>query len=145
MDSKNINKKSNVVKKTPKKPSVNKKHRILVIEDNDINQLVVLSMLKHLKYATDLATTGTEALQKLRRRKYDLVLVDLGLPDIHGLEVTERFRKEEKPPTHTIMIALTAFVTPHIEALSYSAGLDDFMAKPFMEEDLVKMINKWLR
>lgn len=145
MDSKNINNKSNVVKKSPKKTATAKKYRILVIEDNDINQLVVLSMLKHLKYATDLATNGTEALQKLRRRKYDLALVDLGLPDINGLEVTERYRKEEKPSEHLIMIALTAYVTPHIEAQSYSVGLDDFMAKPFVEDELAETLNKWLK
>lgn len=145
MDSKNINKKSTLVKNPPKKPVTDKKYRILVIEDNDINQLVVLSILKHLKYATDLAITGAEALQKLRRRKYDLVLMDLGLPDIDGLEVTRRFRKEEKPSNHLIMIALTAYVTPHIEAESYAAGLDDFIAKPFVEDDLIKAFNKWLK
>lgn len=110
--------------------------RILVAEDNAVNQQVVLLMLKRLGYPADLATDGQEAVEALRARSYDIVFMDMQMPRVDGLEATRRIRKELSESRQPWIIALTANVLDSQRDQCIAAGMDDFVGKPFQMDDL---------
>jgi signal transduction histidine kinase/HPt (histidine-containing phosphotransfer) domain-containing protein len=124
--------------------------RILLCEDNAINQKVAVRILQQLGYKTEIAANGIEALEKLDRHAYDLIFMDMMMPEMDGLEATRTIRERQKNPaahpnysSRILIIAMTAhgFQTHRDECLH--AGMDDFMAKPIRKEDVSTAIERW--
>jgi signal transduction histidine kinase/CheY-like chemotaxis protein len=113
---------------------------ILLVEDNPINQKVTLHMLSRLGCAADLAGSGAEAFQALSRRPYDLLLIDLHMPDIDGIELARRVRAgaaQGRPR----MVALTASVLPELREACFAAGMDTFLSKPVRLSELAQALS----
>ena len=119
--------------------------RILVVEDNPINQLVAQRMLLKLGHSADLAQNGREALERLRERRYDLVLMDCQMPEMDGLEATAHIRN----PTSSVLdhaipvIAMTANAFAEDRERCIAAGMNDFLSKPVDRNSLAQLIDRW--
>ncbi len=112
------------------KPAERPPLRILLAEDNSINQRVGLLLLERIGYGADVAGNGVEALEALRRQPYDLILMDVQMPVLDGLEATRRIRAEFPPERQPRIVALTANVLPEQREACLAAGMDDFVQKP---------------
>ena len=110
--------------------------RILLAEDNAVNQKVALRLLDQLGYRADVAWNGLEALEALERRSYDVVLMDVQMPELDGLDasrrICERWPAEERPR----IIAMTANAMPEDREACFAAGMDDYVAKPIRPDEL---------
>lgn len=118
--------------------------RILVVEDNVVNQLVAERMLENLGYRTDVVANGLEAIETLRRVPYDLVLMDCHMPELDGLEATRRIRRAEDGGHRTPIVAMTASAMPEDVERCLAAGMDDFLSKPIRADDLRAALDRWL-
>ncbi len=118
--------------------------RILVAEDNPVNRLVAERLVAILGYRVDAVGNGLEALEALAREPYDLVLMDCQMPELDGFEATHRIRARENGSRRLPVIALTAHVFPEDIERCRVAGMDDFISKPFREEDLAPIVDGWL-
>ena len=110
--------------------------RILLAEDNPVNQRVALLVLKRLGYSADVAPNGLEVLEMLRRQTYDVVLMDVRMPEMDGLEATRRIMAEWPPEARPRIIAMTADVTQEQQQTCLEAGMDGFLTKPINREQL---------
>ena len=110
--------------------------RILIAEDNVINQKVALLLLQRLGYAADVAADGEETLAALRRQRYDVILMDVQMPGMDGLEAARRIRDEWPAEERPRIIAMTANALHEDREACLSAGMDDFLSKPVLLEDL---------
>jgi PAS domain S-box-containing protein len=121
-----------------------RKARILVAEDNMTNQKVILGVLEKLGLAADIAENGLEALEALELQRYDLVLMDVQMPVMDGLEATRRIRRRKNSRQTVPIIAMTAHALDKDREQCLTAGMNDYMTKPFSREALVDMLEKWL-
>jgi CheY-like chemotaxis protein/HPt (histidine-containing phosphotransfer) domain-containing protein len=110
--------------------------RVLIVEDEEYNRLVIENILNRLGYQTDYAADGIDALAKLQANPYDIVFMDWELPGLNGAEVTRRFRQWEEPGRHTLVIATTAYSTPEKRSECLASGMDGFAAKPLSPEKI---------
>ena len=110
--------------------------RILLVEDNVINQKVTLRILERLGYAADLAVNGRDAVLAVERRQYDLLLMDIQMPEMDGLEATQAIRARLPAARQPVIIALTAVASRENQRACLDAGMDAFMSKPVRSEDL---------
>ncbi|MBK7926705.1 MAG: response regulator [Bryobacterales bacterium] len=117
--------------------------RILVAEDNPINQRVALKILETLGYHADLARDGREALEACLSDRYDLVLMDCLMPELSGYEVTAQVRRRERSGQHMAIIAMTANALEGERENCLAAGMDDYLSKPVRPADLAATIRKW--
>jgi PAS domain S-box-containing protein len=104
--------------------------KILLVEDQETNQLVGSAMLKKLGVSVDLASDGLQALDRLAAEQYDLVLMDLQMPNLDGLAATKRYRASEPDGQHLPIIAMTAAILDEDKAASVKAGMDGYITKP---------------
>lgn len=120
--------------------------RILVAEDNIYNQKVVVRMLEKLGYRADVVANGLEAVEAVARVPYAVVLMDWQMPELDGLQATEKIRmKERSHGTRRIpIIALTANATQEDAQRCLAADMNDYLSKPVRKEDLAVVIEKWL-
>ena len=118
--------------------------RILVAEDNPANQMIAQSMLSRLGLSSDVVANGLEAVEALRNRPYDLVLMDIGMPEMDGIEATSSIRALQGPAARTPIIALTAHVMSGEREDVLSQGLDDYLAKPVNRTELSLCLARWL-
>jgi len=113
---------------------------ILIAEDSSVNQHLMLRLLKKLGYRADLASNGYEAIEALKKKLYDVVLMDMQMPELSGLEATriicDTWTKQNRPR----IIAMTANVMEEDRRRCYDAGTDDFLSKPIRLADLVKTL-----
>ncbi len=116
--------------------------RILLAEDNSINQRVGLLLLERIGYRADVAGNGVEALEALRRQPYDLILMDVQMPILDGLEATRRIRAEFPDDRQPRIVALTATVLREQREACLAAGMDDFVQKPVGFEDLREALSR---
>jgi PAS domain S-box-containing protein len=110
--------------------------RILLAEDNQVNQKVALSMLKRLGYKADVASNGFEVLQALERRQYDVILMDIQMPEMDGLDATRRIRERWKPAKQPCIIAITAHALEGDREEFLGAGMNDYISKPIQMKEL---------
>ncbi len=114
--------------------------RILLAEDNQVNQMLVTAILARAGARADIAGNGLEALEAMRSRAYDVILMDMRMPDLDGLEATRRIRELGGTPAQVPIIALTANATQDDRRRCLEAGMNDFMAKPIDANDLIQKI-----
>jgi CheY-like chemotaxis protein/HPt (histidine-containing phosphotransfer) domain-containing protein len=122
------------------------KARILLAEDNIINQQVALGMLKRHGLRADAVASGLEAVKALETIAYDLVLMDVQMPEMDGLEATRRIRDPHSAVLdHAIpIIAMTAHAMQGDRENCLRAGMDDYLAKPVTPQALVEVLTRWL-
>jgi CheY-like chemotaxis protein len=114
--------------------------RILLAEDNVVNQKVALLMLGRLGYRADVAANGVEVLQALERQQYDVVLMDIQMPEMDGLEATQHILQKFSPPQRPYIIAMTAHALTGDEERYLAAGMNDYISKPVRPENLVNAL-----
>ena len=120
--------------------------KILLAEDNPVNQMVAREMLTMLKCQVDLVNNGQEALQAVCDKSYDLVLMDCQMPILDGYEATRRIRQWEAAQAsapHIPIVALTANAMAEDRAKCLAAGMDDYLSKPFLAKDLEAILERW--
>jgi two-component system, sensor histidine kinase and response regulator len=121
------------------------RRRILIVEDNPINQLVMRRLLEKQGYTWALAGNGHEGLTALAREAFDLVLMDCQMPEMDGYEATREIRRLEAGSTrHLPIIAVTAGALESDRAACLAAGMDDYLSKPVQANLLAAAITRWL-
>eukprot|EP00271_Cylindrocystis_brebissonii_P018628 TRINITY_DN5382_c0_g4_i1.p1 TRINITY_DN5382_c0_g4~~TRINITY_DN5382_c0_g4_i1.p1 ORF type:complete len:1870 (+),score=378.58 TRINITY_DN5382_c0_g4_i1:690-6299(+) len=119
--------------------------KILLVEDNFVNQKVASRMLSQLSYSCDIAVNGLKALQALERQRYDIVFMDIQMPVMDGIEATQRLLERWTGADQPRVVAMTANVLNSDRELCLSAGMDDFISKPIRLQDFVEALEKtWL-
>ncbi len=118
--------------------------RILLVEDNLVNRQVEMRMIDRIGYKADQANNGRLALEKLAEADFDLILMDCQMPEVDGYTATRKIRRREGSARHTAIIGVTAHALPGDREECLRAGMDDYIAKPVMPEDLAAMIDKWV-
>jgi CheY-like chemotaxis protein len=116
--------------------------RILLAEDHSSNQKLALLTLGKLGYRADVAANGLEVLSALERQAYDVILMDMQMPEMDGLEATRRIRQERARENGPRIIAMTANVTKEDRRACFDAGMDDYLSKPIRVNELVAALNK---
>jgi PAS domain S-box-containing protein len=116
--------------------------RILLAEDNRVNQKVALSLLKRLGYGADVASNGLEALDALERQPYDVVLMDVQMPELDGLNASRQINERWPADTRPRIIAMTANAMQEDREACLAAGMDDYVAKPIRPEELAAALSR---
>jgi CheY-like chemotaxis protein len=119
------------------------KQRLLVVDDNPVNQRVAVRMLEKMGHVVDVADNGIGALAALARVKYDAVLMDCQMPEMDGFEATREIRRREGSDRHTIVIAMTAGAMAGDQEKCLMAGMDAYLSKPVKADKLAEMITLW--
>jgi len=137
-------KKSDLITRHSLKEAKRKVH-ILLAEDNKVNQMFAVKLLEKLGYEITVAKNGKEAVEAVRKGGFDLVLMDIQMPVMGGVEATGEIRKLEAELSfpYIPIIALTANALKGDRVKYLEAGMDDYCAKPFNPEDIQKMLSKW--
>jgi two-component system, sensor histidine kinase and response regulator len=117
--------------------------RVLVAEDNVVNQKVAVRMLERMGIRSDVAGNGREAVDMVRLIPYDLILMDCQMPEMNGYEASMEIRRAEGQKRRTVIIAMTAEALEGSREHCLACGMDDFIAKPVKVESLVETIRKW--
>jgi CheY-like chemotaxis protein len=117
--------------------------RVLVVEDNAVNQKIALRQLQMLGYDADVAANGLEALEALEKNSYDVVLMDCQMPEMDGYEATREIRRREGQSRHTPIIAMTDNVIECNRERCFQSGMDDYINKPARQEDLAALLAHW--
>ena len=124
--------------------------RILVCDDNVINQQVTLALLRRMGYGADLAPNGIAALRALDHQAYDLVFMDVMMPEMSGIEATQIIRQRQQTPAHhptyrphLAIVAVTASAMKGDKEKCLAAGMDDYLAKPIRIQDLGALLERW--
>ena len=121
-----------------------KKQRILVAEDNLMNHKLIEYYLKKFGYIADFVSNGFEVLTALKNKSYDLILMDLQMPDMDGFMTTRKIREEETKGKHIPIIALTAHAIRETRNRSIEYGMDDYITKPVDHKELLEAIERIL-
>ncbi len=121
--------------------------KILLAEDHVVNQKIALLMLKRLGYRADIAGNGLEVLEALKRQSYDVVLMDIQMPQMNGIEATQRLRElEAESKLNSFsqplrIIAMTANTMQSTQAECFAAGMNDYISKPIAPEELARALS----
>ena len=115
---------------------------ILVAEDNIVNQKVAIAILLQFGYQTDLVVSGKEAVEAVERQKYDLLFMDLQMPEMDGLEATRLICSRTSPSERPYIVAMTANAMKEDRELCLSAGMDDYLSKPIRPEEIKAAIER---
>ncbi len=124
------------------------RRRLLVVEDNTVNQQVARGRLEKLGYDVRVAEHGAAALELLQKEQFDLIFMDCQMPVLDGYQTTRRIRQDEKnapEPVHTPIIAMTAHALAGDREQCLRAGMDDYVAKPFKTEEIRLVLERWLK
>ena len=118
---------------------------ILLAEDNPINQMVAQHQLEDLGAEVDVAENGSEVLDAMAQKQYDLILMDCQMPEMDGYETTRQIRHQEASSGNRIpIVALTAHAFGHDRERCMAAGMDDYLSKPYDRRDLANVLKRWL-
>jgi signal transduction histidine kinase/CheY-like chemotaxis protein/HPt (histidine-containing phosphotransfer) domain-containing protein len=124
--------------------------RILIVEDNPVNQKLTAKLLERMGYQVEVADGGNEALEALDRASYDAILMDCQMPVIDGFDTTAAIRAREQAgqrihhPSHIPIIAVTANAMPGDRERCLAAGMDDYLSKPVKSEELQSALLRWI-
>ena len=118
--------------------------RILLVEDDDVNQKYVMRVLQRNGFQADLAIDGRRAVDAVMKSEYDLILMDVQMPRMDGLEATAQIRFREGTKRHTPIVGLTANALPGDRERCLAAGMDDYLSKPVSVEQLKHAISHWM-
>ncbi len=140
---------------SPTRPKIEKVHqnddpiRILVAEDDQGIQWILYELLEHEGYRVSQATDGIMACQKITEQDFDMILLDLNMPEMNGFEVAQQIRRDEKDTalksgSHLVIIALTGFTDEYSQQKCQEAGMDGFLTKPFTREQLVSKVGEYI-
>ena len=117
--------------------------RVLLVEDNEVNQALAIAILTKLGYHADLADNGQQAVEQVTRGRYGLVLMDCQLPVLDGYQATAEIRRREGTIRHMPIVAMTAGVLEDRQRC-LAAGMDDHIAKPVLLGEIQAMLSRWL-
>ena len=134
---------STVAAQTPAVPSTDLGARVLLVEDNEVNQRVAGHLLRRAGCTMDVAANGEIALAMLAAGRYDLVLMDCQMPVMDGYDATAEWRRREAPGARLPVIAMTANAMQGDRERCLAAGMDDYVAKPIQPAELVRVMSRW--
>ena len=117
--------------------------KILLAEDNQINAVLATALIKRAGHQVDIAVNGFEAIDAMMRGRYDLIFMDMHMPEMDGLEAARRIRALTSEAAKTPIVALTANAMAADRQKCVAAGMDDFLSKPFDPADFHAMLDKW--
>ena len=119
--------------------------RILIVDDNAMNRQVALGLLKPLQMQIDTASSGPDAIQKVKQKEYDIIFMDHMMPGMDGIEATKKIRALPGERFATVpIIALTANAVSGVRDIFLKEGMDDFIAKPIEMDEMIRILKKWL-
>ncbi len=118
--------------------------RLLLAEDNEVNQKVAARTLEKMGFRVDIAGTGTEAVRAVADRSYAAILMDCHMPEMDGYEATGEIRRREGADRHTPIIALTASAMAGDRERCLEVGMDDYLSKPLRQRDLAAALSRWV-
>jgi CheY-like chemotaxis protein len=124
-------------------PVVSSGTRVLLVEDNAVNQKVAALMLQRLGLRADRAADGKEAVAMFEMAGYDLILMDCQMPEMDGYAASRTIRRLERGERRVTIVAMTAEVTGDARERCLASGMDDYIAKPVKIESLAEMLRKW--
>jgi CheY-like chemotaxis protein len=145
-DKESFDKKNKSEKIDSIKEKIKVKLNILLVEDNAINQKVALVNLNNLGHNTDVANNGKEAVEMFLKKEYDLIFMDIQMPEMDGIEATKKIREIEKKRNvirKIPIIAMTANTMEGDKEKYLQAGMNDYVSKPFKQNELVAIFNKY--
>jgi CheY-like chemotaxis protein len=120
--------------------------KILVAEDNDINKKIISGFLENLRYKFQMVENGQEVINALKSTKYGLILMDVQMPTLNGIETTDIIRKcEEDTGVHVPIVAMTAHAMTGDKENLIASGMDDYISKPFDLNKLNEVIKKYIK
>jgi CheY-like chemotaxis protein len=115
--------------------------KLLVVDDDNLSRSMMQILLTQQGHSVDFAANGTEALEAVKSHKYDLVFMDLVLPDMNGRDLCRQIREWEAGKTHLPIVALTAYAIPGQPLELLKAGMDDYVFKPYNLRQISRMIH----
>ncbi|KAF0128778.1 MAG: multi-sensor hybrid histidine kinase [Bacteroidetes bacterium] len=121
--------------------------KILLVEDNELNQKFAIAVIRKLGHELDIASNGRIGVDLYKSKSFDLILMDIQMPEMNGIEATQAIRKleaENGKGAHIPIIAVTAFAMEQDKRNCMDAGMDDFIAKPYKPFELEQKINQFL-
>jgi two-component system sensor histidine kinase/response regulator len=118
--------------------------RLLLVEDNAVNQLVASRMLQRLGFNVEFATDGKKAVDMVAANRYDLVFMDCQMPVMDGYQATEQIRRTEPPDRHVVIVAMTANAMQSDRQRCLDAGMDDYVSKPINKSEIVAVLKRHL-
>ncbi len=123
--------------------SPSKQRSILLVDDHDINRKILKVLLGKTAFDYQVVASGQEALDALTKRKFDVVLMDIQMPEMDGLETTKRIRASGAEYSTIPVVAMTANAIKGDRERFMSVGMNDYLSKPFKEQDLISLIDRW--
>jgi CheY-like chemotaxis protein len=117
--------------------------RVLIAEDNVVNQRVAVRMLERLGVRADVAGNGREAVEMVKMLSYDVIFMDCQMPEMNGFEAATEIRRLEGPDRRTAIIAMTADASARCREFCIAAGMDNFIAKPVKLDDLIAGLTEY--
>ncbi|MBF0277763.1 MAG: response regulator [SAR324 cluster bacterium] len=117
--------------------------KILIAEDNRVNQKLTIMLMESLGFSADVAGNGLEALESLKLQPYDLILMDCQMPEMDGFEATRQIRSQHEAKEFPVIIAVTANAMTGDREKCLEAGMNDYLSKPIQEQELIKALEKW--
>lgn len=118
--------------------------RILAAEDNAVNQMVIRRLVERLGYRIEVVKSGREAVEAVRGGGYAMVLMDCQMPDMDGFEATEAIRRLTGAVSAVPVVAVTANAMPGFREQCLAAGMDDYLPKPILLDDLARVLGRWV-
>jgi len=136
--------KSNLVTRHTISEEKQKEVRVLLAEDNLVNQKLAMAILRKLGYPADVVDNGSLVLEALKKRPYNLILMDVQMPEMDGYETTQAIRQIEPSGEHIPIIAMTAHAMKGDEEKCLEAGMDDYLSKPINQKAVKEKLERWL-
>lgn len=114
--------------------------RILVADDDELGRRLMRVILTHEGHSVEVVANGLEALEAVKKNKFDIVFMDLHMPDMDGMEASRQIRAWEDGASHTFIVALTASYLPEIGQALFDSGMDNYISKPFEVEQVQRLL-----
>jgi CheY-like chemotaxis protein len=125
-------------------PQIRAALKLLLVEDDPVNQQVALRMIQRLGFQARMVANGRQALEKLAHTSFDIILMDCQMPEMDGYTATREIRRREGSAHHTTIVGLTAHALNGDREECLKSGMDDYVSKPVSLEDLAAILEKWI-